>query len=155
MSGSYIVECCILHFCTHNMAGSLEEMFYGFMISIILFGISVTQAWSYLNINHDRWPMRVWVGIILICNLTHIIMVSQSTHYYLMPSAGIAITISSPMTLVALEWVLTGIIQIGLNARTTFREMFEVSALPTFSLRFAETPNLNELPETRVSQGRG
>ncbi|KAF8882692.1 hypothetical protein BD779DRAFT_912319 [Infundibulicybe gibba] len=96
-------------------AGSLEEMFYGFMISIILFGISVTQAWTYLNTNRDRWPVRVWVGIILICNLAHIILVSQVAHYYLMPSAGIATTISSPTRLVALEWTLTGIIQIGVQ----------------------------------------
>ncbi|KAF8882691.1 hypothetical protein BD779DRAFT_1542162 [Infundibulicybe gibba] len=39
----------------------------------------------------------------------------------------------------------------SLNARTTFREMFEASALPTFSLRFAESPNSTELPGTRVN----
>ncbi|KAF8882686.1 hypothetical protein BD779DRAFT_1787820 [Infundibulicybe gibba] len=96
-------------------AGSLEEVFYGFVISMILFGISVTQAWTYLNTNRDRWAIRFWVGIILICNLAHIILVSQVAHYYLMPSAGIATTISSPKMLVGFEWALTGIVQIGVQ----------------------------------------
>ncbi|KAF8882681.1 hypothetical protein BD779DRAFT_1542111 [Infundibulicybe gibba] len=45
--------------------GQLEDIFYGFFVSTILFGICVTQAWTYINTNRDTWVIRVWVMALL------------------------------------------------------------------------------------------
>ncbi|KAF8867692.1 hypothetical protein BD779DRAFT_112979 [Infundibulicybe gibba] len=50
---------------------------------MILFGICATQAWTYANANADTWAIRVWVAIVLVCNLGQTITVSQIASYYL------------------------------------------------------------------------
>ncbi|KAF8882682.1 hypothetical protein BD779DRAFT_1542114 [Infundibulicybe gibba] len=93
--------------------GRLEDIFYGFFVSTILFGICISQAWTYINNNSDSWAIRVWVAALLIGNLAHTIIVLQVSHYYLIPHSGIAMILASPKILLATEWMLSGVIQIG------------------------------------------
>ncbi|KAF8882678.1 hypothetical protein BD779DRAFT_911357 [Infundibulicybe gibba] len=103
--------------------GQLEDIFYGFFASTIIFGISVAQVWTYINTNRDTWVMRVWIAALLIGNLAHIIMVSQVSHYYLIPRSGIAMVLASPTRLLVVEWVLNTVVQVGAQlyfARTIY-----------------------------------
>ncbi|KAK0200363.1 hypothetical protein DFS33DRAFT_1360831 [Desarmillaria ectypa] len=45
--------------------GYYNSIFYGYVLSILLFGITVVQAWNYITTNSDHWLMRVFVALLL------------------------------------------------------------------------------------------
>ncbi|KAK0473572.1 hypothetical protein IW261DRAFT_684540 [Armillaria novae-zelandiae] len=42
-----------------------SSVFYGYVLSIVLFGITLVQAWNYIATNSDNWGTRVFVALLL------------------------------------------------------------------------------------------
>ncbi|THV01208.1 hypothetical protein K435DRAFT_793550 [Dendrothele bispora CBS 962.96] len=41
-----------------DASGLFDPYFYGSFIASVLFGITIVQAWIYINTNTDKWPLR-------------------------------------------------------------------------------------------------
>ncbi|KAF8240314.1 hypothetical protein L208DRAFT_1384838, partial [Tricholoma matsutake] len=60
----------------------------GVVLSTIIFGITISQGWIYVNTNHDTWHLRLLVAVIILLDFTTTCLNCQSMRYYLMSNYG-------------------------------------------------------------------
>uniref|UniRef100_A0A0W0G0M9 DUF6534 domain-containing protein n=1 Tax=Moniliophthora roreri TaxID=221103 RepID=A0A0W0G0M9_MONRR len=48
-----------------DLSSLVDPIFYGALISVCLFGICISQTWTYFNTNDDRWPLQSIIGFLL------------------------------------------------------------------------------------------
>ncbi|KAK0436444.1 hypothetical protein EV421DRAFT_1125488 [Armillaria borealis] len=65
-----------------------SSVFYGYVLSIVLFGITLVQAWNYITTNSDNWPMRVFVALLLGMDSATTSLSIQIMHHYLISNFG-------------------------------------------------------------------
>lgn len=64
-------------------------MYWGFVASIFLAGITVVQAYSYFPNSHNDRPLVRWTAVcMLITDLASTALIAQSIYYYLIPEFG-------------------------------------------------------------------
>ncbi|PBK98569.1 hypothetical protein ARMGADRAFT_1075403 [Armillaria gallica] len=65
-----------------------SSVFYGYVLSIVLFGITLVQAWNYITTNSDNWPTRVFVALLLGIDSATTSLSIQIMHHYLISNFG-------------------------------------------------------------------
>ncbi|KAJ7597927.1 hypothetical protein C8J56DRAFT_921435 [Mycena floridula] len=56
--------------------------FWGLLISVCLFGVTICQACTYASNNKDSWCLRLLVGTLLAMDFTNLILSSENVAYY-------------------------------------------------------------------------
>ncbi|THU81413.1 hypothetical protein K435DRAFT_972353 [Dendrothele bispora CBS 962.96] len=77
-----------------------DPYFYGSFIASVLFGITIVQAWIYINTNSDRWPLRSLVGVLVVLDFVMTCLNAQILHHYLVANfgdLGIILIITTPI----------------------------------------------------------
>lgn len=65
-----------------------SSVFYGYVLSIVLFGITLVQAWNYITTNSDNWQTRVFVALLLGIDSATTSLSIQIMHHYLISNFG-------------------------------------------------------------------
>ncbi|KAK0187185.1 hypothetical protein F5146DRAFT_1063849 [Armillaria mellea] len=65
-----------------------DSVFYGYVLSIVLFGITLVQAWNYITSNSDNWQTRVFVALLLGMDSATTSLSIQIMHHYLISNFG-------------------------------------------------------------------
>ncbi|KAE9406356.1 hypothetical protein BT96DRAFT_851650 [Gymnopus androsaceus JB14] len=71
-----------------NLSSSVDGIFYGYTLSTVLFGITIVQAWIYINTNDDKWPLRILVTALVLADFTTTCLDTQVLHHLLITNFG-------------------------------------------------------------------
>jgi len=63
-------------------------IFWGFCISLVLAGTSVSQAYMYYTRYNDKLSIRVATALMLVLDLLSTALICQSVYYYILPHFG-------------------------------------------------------------------
>ncbi|KAF9070629.1 hypothetical protein BDP27DRAFT_1362501 [Rhodocollybia butyracea] len=48
-----------------DLSAMQDGLFYGYVVATALFGVTIVQAWIYIQTNRDKWPLRTLVGVLM------------------------------------------------------------------------------------------
>ncbi|KAK0218772.1 hypothetical protein IW262DRAFT_1494811 [Armillaria fumosa] len=65
-----------------------SSVFYGYVLSIVLFGITLVQAWNYIATNSDNWGTRAFVALLLGMDSVTTSLSIQIVRHYLISNFG-------------------------------------------------------------------
>lgn len=92
------------------LTGPHESPFWGVLISICMFGITIVQGWIYLHTNNDKWPLRLLVTTLVFLDLSTTILVALMAHYYYLEHYGEPLVLLTIPLFVGVESFLTTIV---------------------------------------------
>ncbi|KAE9405052.1 hypothetical protein BT96DRAFT_388649 [Gymnopus androsaceus JB14] len=93
-----------------DLSASVDGIFYGYALSTVLFGITIVQAWIYINTNHDKCPLRVLVATLVLADFTTTCLDTQILHHLFIANFGnLAVLTVLPSTFM-IEVLITTII---------------------------------------------
>ncbi|KAJ7597908.1 hypothetical protein C8J56DRAFT_921365 [Mycena floridula] len=61
---------------------NLRTPFWGLLVSVCLFGVTICQLWTYANNNRDSWHIRVLVGTLCALDFANLILSAEIVAYY-------------------------------------------------------------------------
>ncbi|KAJ3851998.1 hypothetical protein EV368DRAFT_82952 [Lentinula lateritia] len=74
-----------------DLSSIFDAFFYGVIISTGLFGISIVQLWTYINLSRDRWMFRVVVITVFLMDMaTTYLDIGLLHNYLVIPSVFIS-----------------------------------------------------------------
>ncbi|KAF9038257.1 hypothetical protein BDP27DRAFT_1347892 [Rhodocollybia butyracea] len=77
-----------------NLSSTQDGLFYGYAVATALFGVTIVQAWIYIQTNRDKWPLRTLVAVLVLADFATTCMQSQVVHYYFVANFGNLETLS-------------------------------------------------------------
>lgn len=77
-----------------DLTQSFAPFYWGFIISLLLAGITIVQAYIYFP-SRDRFLVRFTAGAMLVLDLASSFMIAQSVYYYLIPHFGSLVPFST------------------------------------------------------------
>ncbi|KAJ3784035.1 hypothetical protein GGU10DRAFT_388636 [Lentinula aff. detonsa] len=93
-----------------DLSSTFDAFFYGVIVSVGLFGISVVQLWTYINLSRDRWMFRVVVITVFLMDMATTYLDIGLLHSYLVSHFGDLTIFATPETLLDLEILFTALI---------------------------------------------
>ncbi|KAJ4471537.1 hypothetical protein J3R30DRAFT_1091448 [Lentinula aciculospora] len=93
-----------------DLSSIFDPFFYGVIFSVGLFGISIVQLWTYINLSRDRWMFRVVVITVFLMDMTTTYLDIGLLHNYLISHFGDLSIFSSYSDLLDLEILFTALI---------------------------------------------
>jgi len=90
-----------------DISNSVDGLFYGYAIATVLFGITVVQAWIYLNTNHDNWPLRMLVATLVLADFATTCLDTQLMHHYFIANFGNVVNLQGIPVPLTMEVLLT------------------------------------------------
>ncbi|KAF9267168.1 hypothetical protein L218DRAFT_722175 [Marasmius fiardii PR-910] len=93
-----------------DMSDPLAPFYWGFVMSILLGGITIVQAYLYFPQSKDRAFVKYTAWSMLLLDLTSSALVAQSLYYYLVPHYGSLVPLTSITPELSGECVLSTII---------------------------------------------
>jgi len=69
--------------------GSFAPAYYGFVVSLVLCGITVVQGYIYFPRPNDKLSIQLTAGTMLALDLASTVLVTQFIYYYMIPHHGI------------------------------------------------------------------
>ncbi|KAJ3995299.1 hypothetical protein F5050DRAFT_327801 [Lentinula boryana] len=93
-----------------DLSSTFDAFFYGVIVSVGLFGISVVQLWTYINLSRDRWMFRVVVITVFLMDMATTYLDIGLLHSYLVTHFGDLTIFATPETLLDLEILFTALI---------------------------------------------
>uniref|UniRef100_A0A0W0GBM6 Uncharacterized protein n=1 Tax=Moniliophthora roreri TaxID=221103 RepID=A0A0W0GBM6_MONRR len=93
-----------------DLSGKENGFYAGFVLASVLLGITIVQAWIYVNTNEDRWPLRTLVTILVILDITTTVLNAEFVHHYLIKNFGNLAELSNTYVTVSVELLITIII---------------------------------------------
>ncbi|KAJ7703417.1 hypothetical protein B0H16DRAFT_1638773 [Mycena metata] len=67
---------------------TFEPVFWGFCVSLMLFGVSVMQAYLYFTRYSDKLWIRLLVGGMVTLDALSMVLIAQTVYYYTLPHFG-------------------------------------------------------------------
>ncbi|KAJ7130604.1 hypothetical protein C8R44DRAFT_978547, partial [Mycena epipterygia] len=71
-----------------DISSVANSMFVGVLLSPVLWGITVSQTWSYYNSNKDGWLLQTFVGVLFVLDTAATCLTSEMAHVYLIQNFG-------------------------------------------------------------------
>ncbi|KAE9395501.1 hypothetical protein BT96DRAFT_922783 [Gymnopus androsaceus JB14] len=68
-----------------NALPALNGLYYGAIVSALLFGITILQAWIYVNstsTSKDKRFLKIFLGVLIALDLIHTVAVTELVHVY-------------------------------------------------------------------------
>ncbi|KAG7094482.1 hypothetical protein E1B28_008080 [Marasmius oreades] len=70
------------------IAAYIDPQYYGGVIAICMFGICISQTWTYIHTNDDRWPLQVTVAFIFLFVFGCTLLDALALNHYLVLEYG-------------------------------------------------------------------
>ncbi|GLB42931.1 putative glucokinase regulator family protein [Lyophyllum shimeji] len=94
-----------------DLSEIFAPIYWGFVVSLFLGGITIVQAYMYFPASHrDRSLVRYTAAAMLVFDLASSILIAQSVYYYLIPHFGSTLPLSSVTPALSAECLLSGMI---------------------------------------------
>jgi len=93
-----------------DLSDVFAPIYWGFIMSLFLGGITVVQAYIYFPHPNDRLSIQLTAVAMLLLDLTSSALVAQSIYYYLVPHFGSLAQFDSVTPQLSAECLLSGII---------------------------------------------
>ncbi|KAF7351860.1 hypothetical protein MVEN_01147400 [Mycena venus] len=93
-----------------SYAAIFGPVFWGFCVTLMLFGVSILQGYLYFTRYHDRLWLRCLAAGMLILDCISIALISQSVYYYLLPHFGSFAPLSAVTKELSIECLISAII---------------------------------------------
>lgn len=93
-----------------NISSTFDAFFYGVIVSVGLFGISIVQMWTYVYLNRDRWVFRILVTSLFVIDMATTYFNMNLLHSYLVSNFGDLTIFTTIETFFVLEILLTALI---------------------------------------------
>ncbi|KAF8237965.1 hypothetical protein L208DRAFT_415444 [Tricholoma matsutake] len=90
-----------------DISNHVDGMFFGFIISVVLLGVTIVQGWVYLLENHDKWPIRTLVTVLILLDLAETCCGTQMLRHYLITRFGDVTMLNISTNTVAADFVIT------------------------------------------------
>ncbi|KAF9073123.1 hypothetical protein BDP27DRAFT_1319439 [Rhodocollybia butyracea] len=71
-----------------NPGPAFDGLYYGFVVSTVLFGVTTVQAWIYVRINRDSWLLRILVASLVSLDFVTTFLNSQTVYDLLLANFG-------------------------------------------------------------------
>lgn len=71
-----------------DVTSHMDGLYWGVVISTMLFGISMSQCWTYAHNNNDKLHLRLLVAVLILLDLTITCLNCLDLRYYLMLNFG-------------------------------------------------------------------
>lgn len=66
----------------------VDGMYWGVLVSTMLFGITISQGWTYAYDNNDRWHLRLLVAVLILMDFATTCLSFYILRYYLISNFG-------------------------------------------------------------------
>lgn len=96
--------------CARDISSVVDGFFFGFIVSAVLLGITIVQGWIYAYHNHDKWPVRSFVTLIVLLDITDTCCSALLLRYYLVKHFGNFAGLRLSPPLVSADFAVTGTI---------------------------------------------
>jgi len=94
-----------------DLSGIFAPIYWGFIVSLFLGGITIVQAYIYFTAPHkDRYLVQFTAAAMLLFDLASSILIAQSVYYYLIPNFGSMLPLSSVTPEISAECLLSTMI---------------------------------------------
>uniref|UniRef100_A0A0W0FFS3 Uncharacterized protein n=1 Tax=Moniliophthora roreri TaxID=221103 RepID=A0A0W0FFS3_MONRR len=93
-----------------DLSAHYDPLYYGFVVTSILFGITIVQAWIYTLSNNDPWLLRLLVAIIFLGDLSTTILINNLMHDFFIVHFGDLLQFTVVPSVVVAELIVTGLI---------------------------------------------
>ncbi|KAK7683452.1 hypothetical protein QCA50_013285 [Cerrena zonata] len=93
-----------------DLTGQFSPIFWGFVVSLVLGGITILQAYIYFYRFNDRLEIRTIAATMLALDVVSSALVAQSIYYYLLPHFGSLEPLSSVTPELSAECLISTII---------------------------------------------
>ncbi|KAJ6494962.1 hypothetical protein DFH09DRAFT_1290488 [Mycena vulgaris] len=95
-----------------DISSHVNAVFVGIMLSLVLWGITLAQTWTYYNLNKDGWMLRSLVGILFVLDTVSTYLTGDMAHFWLVQNFG---------NLAALATVpISSIVEVAVNVSVVF-----------------------------------
>ncbi|KAF8237253.1 hypothetical protein L208DRAFT_1389476 [Tricholoma matsutake] len=71
-----------------DITSTMDGLYWGVLISTMLFGITMSQGWTYARNNNDKWHLRLLVAVLILMDSGTTYLNGQIPRYYLMSNFG-------------------------------------------------------------------
>ncbi|KAJ7497729.1 hypothetical protein FB451DRAFT_241958 [Mycena latifolia] len=71
-----------------DISSHVDAMFVGIMLSLVLWGITLVQTWTYFNSNKDGWMLQALVFILFLLDTGSTALTGEMAHVYLVQNFG-------------------------------------------------------------------
>jgi len=96
---------------TGDVSSVVDGVFYGFVVSTCLLGITIVNGWIYIHNSRDKWPIRIFVILLVILDISDTCCTILLLRYYLVVHFGdFRVLETFPMRVVAAECAISGTI---------------------------------------------
>uniref|UniRef100_A0A0W0FTD7 Uncharacterized protein n=1 Tax=Moniliophthora roreri TaxID=221103 RepID=A0A0W0FTD7_MONRR len=93
-----------------DLSDNYDPLYYGFIITSILFGITIVQAWIYVQSNKDSWHLRLLVAILFLGDLCTTVLINNLIHDLFIVHFGNLLQFKVVPSFVVAELIVTGLI---------------------------------------------
>jgi len=91
-----------------DLSEGFGPVYWGFVISLALGGITIVQAYIYFPAPEDSLIVRWTAGLMLVLDIASSALLAQSVYYYLIPSFGSLIPLSAITPELSAECLISG-----------------------------------------------
>jgi len=113
-----------------DLSAGFGPAYWGFVISLVLGGITIVQAYIYFPAPQDSMYVRLTAVTMLVLDLTSSALVAQSVYYYLIPKFGSLIPLGAITSELSAECLLSGMIMF-ISQLYFVRQLYIVKGLGT------------------------
>jgi len=95
-----------------DLAFTFAPVYWGFLVSLVLCGITVIQAYIYFPHSNDKLGLRFTAGWMLVLDLASSTLVALTVYYYLIPHYGSLLPLQSIPPELSAECLISTIIML-------------------------------------------
>ncbi|KDR72265.1 hypothetical protein GALMADRAFT_143123 [Galerina marginata CBS 339.88] len=93
-----------------DISSGVDGIFAGFVLSTALLGVTILQAWTYVNHNNDDWKLRTLVAVLVVSDILSTIFNSIFIHEYLVQHFGNFLRLFTVSSGILAEFLITIIV---------------------------------------------
>lgn len=93
-----------------NISKGVDGIFVGYVLSTILLGVTILQAWNYAHNNRDSWKLRSLVALLVSLDIGSTVSSSIFIHKYLIEHFGNFLLLSTVNHGFLVEFIITVVV---------------------------------------------
>ncbi|KAF9455807.1 hypothetical protein BDZ94DRAFT_530684 [Collybia nuda] len=90
-----------------DISSTIDGLFFGYVVTLVLLGIIVVQIWTYLHNNDDGWALRTFIIVLALLDITETICTTQLVYHYLISHFGDINALKSHWSLISVDFTIT------------------------------------------------
>ncbi|KAF9455808.1 hypothetical protein BDZ94DRAFT_1205400 [Collybia nuda] len=89
-----------------NVSSIIDGFFFGYIVTLVLFGVIIVQFWIYFHDNNDGWRLRTYVATLFLLDVADTVCTTQLIHYYLISNFGDVNVLKSHTNLMSINFTI-------------------------------------------------